>query len=163
MSRIPRLTSEQRADLVAYLDGELEEDAARDIEQVLASSEVARHEVEMLDRTWDLLDILPRETASEEFTAKTLATVQVRSVRSQPTWQPHVRRGLIALGWMTALAAAGLIGFATGHRWIPRADDPYVQSLPLLENLDAYRNADSLEFLNELDRRQLPLNAGAAP
>jgi hypothetical protein len=157
MSRIPRLTTEQRSDLVAYLDGELEEDDAREIEQVLAASDVARHEIEMLGRTWELLDTLPRESASAEFTARTLATIQVGETPGLKTWQPHVRRGMLVLGWVTTLAAAVVVGFTIGFRWTPRQDDAIVRDLPIVDNLDAYRDAGSVEFLERLDRRRLPL------
>ena len=156
MSRIPRLTTEQRADLVAYLDGELGEEETRAIEQTLSGSEVARHEVEMLSRTWDLLETLPRESASAEFTAKTLASIKVETVRAPAPWLPYARKGLIGLGWVTALAAAGLAGFAVGHRWLPRGDEPYVRELPILEHLDTYREVGSVEFLRELHDRRLP-------
>ena len=149
------LSPSDREDLVAYLDGELSEDDAREIEQVLAASEVARHEVEMLGRTWDLLDALPQETASAEFAAKTLASVKVATSPAAPQWQPQVRRGLIALGWATALAATALVGYTVGNRWLPRQEDPYVHDLPLLQNLDAYRDVGSVEFLKRLNQRRL--------
>jgi anti-sigma factor RsiW len=159
MSRIPRLTAEQRAELVAYLDGELEEDETREIEQTLAASEVARHEVEMLSRTWDLLEALPRATASSEFASKTLETVKIEAApAAAPEWRPYARGGLIALGWLTALCAAVLLGFTAGHRLIPREDDAVVRDLPLLERLDAYREVGSVEFLKELDDHNLTLN-----
>ncbi|MBA3315961.1 MAG: hypothetical protein H0T47_22065 [Planctomycetaceae bacterium] len=160
MSRIPRLSAEQRADLVAYLDGELGDEEARAIEHTLSGSEVARHEVEMLGRTWDLLDTLPIASASTEFTAKTLASVKVETAPANFDWQPYARRGLIGLGWVSGLAAAGLIGFAAGHRWIPQADDVYVRDLPMLERLDAYRDVGSVEVLRELDAQNLPLRRG---
>lgn len=164
MSRIPRLTSEQRAELVAYLDGELEEDKAREIEQTLAASEVARHEVEMLSRTWDLLEALPRENASAEFAAKTLQTVKVEAAPATVgDWRPQARRGLIALGWATTLAAFGLAGFAAGHRWLPRRSDPIVHDLTLLEHLETYRDVGAAEFLSELRRRDVPLRPKGAP
>jgi anti-sigma factor RsiW len=158
MSRIPRLTAEQRADLVAYLDGELPEAQAREIEEVLANSQVARHEVEMLGRTWDLLETLPRESASAEFAAKTLATVKVETTRAAPQWQPQTRRVLIGLGWATWLASAAVVGFALGHRWIPREDDAFVRELPLLRNLDVYRDIGSEEFLTALHEKRLLLH-----
>ena len=164
MSRIPRLNSEQRAELVAYLDGELEEEQARVIEQTLAASEVARHEVEMLSRTWDLLETLPREAASAEFAAKTLQTVKVEATpTAAPEWRPHARRGLIALGWATGLAAAGVVGFAAGNRWWPGASDPIVRDLPLLERLDTYRDVGTAEFLTELRGRGVDLKSKGSP
>lgn len=162
MSRIPRLSAEQRADLVAYLDGELGEEDARSIEHTLAGSEVARHEVEMLGRTWELLETLPIASASTEFAAKTLASVRVETVPVDVDWRPYARRGLIGLGWATCLAAIGVIGFAAGHHWIPKADDVYVRELPLLERLDAYRDVGSIEVLRELQAQQVPLRRGGA-
>src|SRR5579859_2895023 len=76
MAKLARLSSEQRENLTAYLDGELDEATTQDIEQVLAVSEVARHEVDMLSRTWDLLNALPTHKASEEFTHKTMSNLR---------------------------------------------------------------------------------------
>jgi anti-sigma factor RsiW len=68
MTKIHRLTQQQRDDLTAYLDGELDDAATHEIEQVLAQSPVARNEVEMLTRTWEMLSLLPRAQAGEDFT-----------------------------------------------------------------------------------------------
>jgi len=162
MSRIPRLSAEQRSDLVAYLDGELGEEDARAIEHTLAGSEVARHEVEMLGRTWELLDTLPVASASTEFAAKTIASIRVETVPASVDWRPYARRGLIGLGWVTCLAAIGVIGFAAGHHWIPQADDVYVRELPMLERLDAYRDVGSIDVLRELQSQRLPLRRGGS-
>ena len=48
MEKIPRLNSDQRSNLVAYLDGELPEPAAKEIEHVLAKSPTVQHDVDML-------------------------------------------------------------------------------------------------------------------
>ena len=59
MSRGPeqlRLTPDERADLVAYIDGELPEVVARAVETKLTYSATARREVEMLKKTWELKD-----------------------------------------------------------------------------------------------------------
>ena len=66
MEKTLRLSAEQREDLVAYLDGELPDQKAQLIDQVLARSEVARHEVEALARTWEMLDVLPTPKAPSE-------------------------------------------------------------------------------------------------
>ncbi len=76
MAKMTRLSAEQRENLVAYLDGELDDSATQNIEQVLAESVVARHDVDMLSRTWDLMNVLPGVKASEEFTRKTLSSIR---------------------------------------------------------------------------------------
>lgn len=163
MSRIPRLTSDQRADLVAYLDGELGENESSSIEQTLAASDVARHEVEMLSRTWDLLDALPRENASADFTAKTIASIKIKPVSAAAQWEPTVNRILISVGWAAVLLSSLFLGLLVGSRWIPREDDEFVRELPILERLDAYRDVGSLEFLEQLSEQQIPPSPKVAP
>jgi hypothetical protein len=86
--------------------------------------------------------------------------VRVETTPTRIDWQPYTRRGLIGLGWASGLAAAALIGFSIGHRWLPKADDAYVRDLPMLERLDAYRDVGSLEILRKLDEQNLPLDRG---
>ena len=74
MNASEKLTSQQRENLVAYLDGELDEVETQEIERTLAHSLEARHEVDMLTRTWELLDTLPKSKASEEFSERTTRT-----------------------------------------------------------------------------------------
>ena len=54
-----RLTPDERADLVAFVDGELPEAHSRLISTKLTQSATARREVEMLQKTWEMLDHLP--------------------------------------------------------------------------------------------------------
>src|SRR3954469_12442843 len=70
-----RLTPNESADLIVYLDGELGEAEARSIATKLARSATARREVELLEKTWELLEYLPRPKAREDFTARTLTEV----------------------------------------------------------------------------------------
>ena len=67
-----RLTPEERANLVAYLDHELDPAQAEAIEAKLANSATARHEVDAMARAWDLLDALPRPEAPADLTSRTL-------------------------------------------------------------------------------------------
>src|SRR5260370_281071 len=76
MAKITRLSAEQRENLTAYLDGELDDAQTQEIEQVLAASEVARHEIDMLSRTCDALSVLPTHKASGEFTRKTMTNLR---------------------------------------------------------------------------------------
>jgi anti-sigma factor RsiW len=153
MQKLPRLTSEQRANLVAYLDGELDQDDAHDIEQALASNETARHDIEVLSRTWDLLDELPRPRASTQFAADTLAAIRVEDVGkalSDRRWYEQTRRGAIVAVWTAALAAAAILGFATTNHWIPTDTDLLQQDFQVIYNLDVYREVEEIDYLREL-------------
>ena len=159
MENITHLTPQQRADLVAYLDGELDEEVTRQIEQTLAASPIARHEVEMLTRTWEILDVLPRaQPVSEEFTLKTISNIRVTKFLrplSERLWFQHARRGAIVAGWATALALSAVIGFFTANRWIPVESDQLIEYYPVIENLEIYSEVNDVEFLKALQGSDL--------
>lgn len=156
MAKKLRLNAEQRDNLVAYLDGELEPNTARDIDQVLGQSEVARHEVEQLSRTYELLDLLPTVKASDSFTERTLTTIRLddvpRRLVDQP-WFPAIRRGVLLAGWLAALVAASYLGFLATNRWAPNRSERLLRDLPVIEQLDAYTEIGDTEFLGELRKR----------
>lgn len=60
------------AELVAYLDGELDAASARQVEARLAHDPAARDRAAALKRSFDLLDYLPKPEPSPDFTARTL-------------------------------------------------------------------------------------------
>jgi len=60
------------AELVAYLDGELDEATARQVEARLARDPAARSRAAELKKSFDLLDYLPRPEPSPTFTTRTL-------------------------------------------------------------------------------------------
>src|SRR5438105_6476999 len=66
------LNDDDRANLTAYLDGELDEDAAQALEAKLSQDPDARAEVEQLRQTWTMLDYLPRAAPSSSFTHRTM-------------------------------------------------------------------------------------------
>jgi anti-sigma factor RsiW len=161
MEKIPRLSSDQRSNLVAYLDGELPEPAAKEIEHVLAKSPTVQHDVDMLSRTWDLLDQLPRLAGTSDLTARTLSVVRADEVPKAllpASWVERFpkelfRRGAIVTAWAAALALAAVAGFAVTNRLIPDPSDELLRKLPVIEKLDLYSNVESIEFLRELDKR----------
>ena len=77
MEKMPRLTPEQRSNLVAYLDGELADGEAKGIEENLDKSPAVQHDVEMLERTWEMLDQLPRMALPQEFTARAVSAIKL--------------------------------------------------------------------------------------
>jgi anti-sigma factor RsiW len=156
MDTFNRLSPTQRSNLVAYLDGELADQDTAEIETVLAHSSVARNDVELLARTYDLLDELPRLRATQEFTNRTLATVRMDDVRTdftQTEWFQRLRRGGALMLWSLAMLAAAGLGYAATQIWTPNDDERLVRDYGVIEELDVYRQVDNLEFLRELDRR----------
>jgi anti-sigma factor RsiW len=151
--KLSRLTTEQRYELVAYVDGELDDAATARIEKLLAESSVARTEVESLIATYELLGTLPRPRASQDFTEKTMATARLEDVRPDVTQSPAYRsaqRGVKYAGWLVAMCAAGLLGYAATRFWAPRDYDGLVRDLDVVRQLDKFAEVGNIEFLDRL-------------
>ena len=156
MSRGPeqlRLTPDERADLVAFVDGELPEAASRALSTKLTQSATARREVEMLQRTWELLGHLPFPEVDDRFAERTLTEIRRIELRS-PAWEASVkswssRAVHIAVYLVLAALATGLGYGATRWLW-PDPAARLARDLSLAEHLDEYLEVGSFEFLNEL-------------
>ncbi|QDU82119.1 hypothetical protein Pla110_38740 [Polystyrenella longa] len=158
MKKIVRVSSDLRSNLVAYLDGELDEDASHNVEILLAQSEVARHDVEMLSRSFDLLDMLPQEKASENFTEQTMASIA--AIESHiplfhQRWFHWVRKGLVVLCWLGIMGAASFGGYVVGQQIWPTRTEQVLEELPLYENLHIYREMGDVELLRQLLQQNL--------
>jgi anti-sigma factor RsiW len=156
------LSDEERDELVAYLDGEADAATQRELEAKLSRDPRARAEAEALQRTWALLDFLPRPEPSTDFTTRTLSRVGV--VRPASAWSltsapvPGRRRWAWWIGTAAAVVAAVVLGFVAGRRPAapvtpadPESDPLLVQDLRVIDNLSLYAAVDSLEFLKALD------------
>src|SRR5688500_14632959 len=120
MSTSSPISDDDRADLVAYLDGELDEEAARLIESKINLDHATRAEVEVLKKTWDLLDYLPRPEPSPNFTHRTLDRLSAHQTRAALQGNRR-KRILLGFGWAAAVVVAVLGGyFGATHYLQPR-------------------------------------------
>lgn len=159
MSNPSPLSDKERADLVAYLDGDpsLDRDTAHKIQTRLSLDPVLRAEAESLKRTWDLLDYLPRAEPSPNFTHRTLDKLSTRQTRKVLRQTRHRRRWLWAAGWAAAVLIVGLAGYLAAVALSPPrpTEQDLVRDLRLIENLRYYEQVETLDFLLELDQRDL--------
>ncbi|RUL89788.1 anti-sigma factor [Tautonia sociabilis] len=153
-----RLTAEERADLVAYLDGELPADRASALAEKLTRSVSGRREIEALETSWNLLDLLPRPRAGSDFTDRTL-TLVAEAPAADDRLVGAARRTMARLLALLAVAASIGLGGAVGYsvaRWlIPDRTSRLARDLTIAERLDAYRAVGDLEFLRRLDETTL--------
>src|SRR6516225_9569823 len=137
MANLPPLSEEERAELVAYLDGELPKPAAQALEAKINTDPRLRSEVDTLRCTWEMLDYLPKPTPSANFTSQTLDRVSAirpitrTSAVSQAAgnwarWQPW----LFGTGWAAAVLLAATIGYG-GGRWFSYRTRPSPPPEPL--------------------------------
>ncbi len=152
------LNEQDQADLIAYLDGELDSADVERIERLLVTSPEARRAADAYTRTLDLLDSLPHPSVSREFTARTLSALDVRcgsGVRRNPRWRRSLRMGAALLAWLGVLAAACSLGFVAAYQWTPDETEALIRDLPVIENLDRYSDVGSIEYLRKLQESRL--------
>ena len=157
METFSRMSPEQRANLTAYLDGELDEVESADIERVLSRSSVARNDVEVLARTYDVLGNLPRYQATTAFTERTIASIRLELSRpdmSQTRWYRAAERGYRPFLWCLLLFAASAAGYLITQAGIPNEADMLARDFDVIRQLDVYQDVGSAQFLDELNRDQ---------
>jgi hypothetical protein len=148
-----------KANLVAYLDGELNERDMQELDDVLTRQPDARADVEQLRQTWDLLDVLPRPAVTEEFSAQTLATIQVIRDDEPAAASRWPRRGLLAIVWILLLSVSGVAGVMLVDRWQPDPTHSLIARLSVLERFEAYREIGTVEVITALaDTKRFPRN-----
>lgn len=148
--------------LVAYLDGELDEEAGRRVEALLASDPKIRDALARLEQTWDALDRLGGAQVDETFTQSTLEMVAVAAeedVQEQQQQAPRKRRRQWLIG-SGSLVAAAVVGFLAVMLFWPDPNQQLLQDLPVLQDLDQYRQIPNVEFLERLYQEDLFPEAG---
>lgn len=143
--------------LVAYLDGELDDESSRQIEQRLTSDSALREQLTQLERTWDALDELEQVEVDEGFTKTTIEMVALAAEEEHQ--QEEARRPARQLRqWLigaAGLAAACLVGFVGVWGFAPDPNQQLIRDLPLIEKLDEYQQIDDIEFLLLLHEKKL--------
>jgi len=150
--------------LVAYLDGELDEETARRVETLVADDPALGERLKQLGQAWELLDQLDRPEMEGTFTETTLELVALQAeaeAQQQQAREPRLRRRRRALVG-GSLLAAGLAGFLGVALLRPNPNRGLVEDLPVVENVEEYLQVlgddgvdRSIDFLRRLDRERL--------
>jgi|ERR1019366_9417262 hypothetical protein len=159
------LNDDDKAELVAYLDGELDEAATHAVEAKIAADPHTRAELDALKQTWGMLDYLPKASPSPNFTNRTMERLTLEKVGGSKTLSIPGRRvaWLVPFTWAASvLIALGAGYYVTAHFWpapgpqpISDAELPLVRHLRIAEKWRLYENADDLDFVKKLSQPDL--------
>jgi hypothetical protein len=169
------LPDPEEAELIAYLDGELEPADARQVEDRLDEDPAFRARADALKKSYDLLDYLPRPEPSPTFATRTLdrlptsrSSVEPSPVPSGPTAAlPAPAPPSRPWVWAAGIAAAAAVALGAGYFAADTArkyfhpppakepDDIPLADLRVIENLPLYAVADDLEFVTRLTDPEL--------
>jgi anti-sigma-K factor RskA len=144
-------------ELVAYLDGELDAEEARCVEDRLAADQRYRTRLGDLQRSWDLLDELPRVETDDAFTQSTVSLVAIKAAEDVQQQSVHWRRVLRWRGmlWTASALLAVFAGFQFNGYWLERDNRELLRDMTLIDRFDLYRQIDDLSYLRQLDDQTL--------
>ncbi|MEZ6133197.1 MAG: hypothetical protein R3C59_31405 [Planctomycetaceae bacterium] len=163
--------NERLAQLVGYLDGELDGTQMDLVEQQLINDPEMRSHADILSRTWALLDVLEdSEPAGQRFTVDTLATVSTEAVAEMSTSTRHRIRSLLeafARHKVLTFFLAGVLGGAAGlglarqftvseQNSETAADAIILEQLDMLLNDELYREVPDVTALKEVRLHSRP-------
>lgn len=139
-------------ELVSYLDGELDASGAARIERRLADDSTYRARLAQLQRAWDMLDTLQRSEAHDDFARSTVEMIAIRAADDAKTGQMRAvrQRNLTWVGVSLAVVIAMLSGYFLRQWRLDAPNRELVRDLPVIERIDEYRDADNVEFLQQL-------------
>jgi len=169
MSKFTRLTPEQREELVAYLDGELDPSLLETVESTLSKNQVARHDLNQLSKTYDLLNFLPRVTPDPELSRKTLGRIEAKDSQLKPSLGidlSRMRRYTIGIVWFLVLSATAIAAFQFSQEFREDPTKLLLEDLPVIEKVDRYSEVNGeYEFLQKLHEEGIfeEKNGGVAP
>lgn len=150
-------------DLIAYLDGELDDDAAEAVESRLAKDPDARARADEYKKSFDLLDYLPKSEPSATFATRTITRLMpaVGASGSQATpASPRSRKmwpEVVVWGALAVLAATA--AFAGSRVWrqatTPPPADLSISDVAVIESLPLYAGVDDIDYLRDLAKADL--------
>jgi len=147
------LNDDDRAELVAYLDGELDGADRERVEARLRTDPLLRVEADTYQQTWALLDQLPQPAPAPGFASRTLEQVAALG-QSQETVGRRWRLAR-SLAWAAGLLLVAGLGYAvTPSKKVDvdlDSDSVYKNEPRLIENLPLYLAVENMEFLQSLD------------
>jgi anti-sigma factor RsiW len=164
------------AELIAYLDGELDEHSAKDMERRIDQEPKLKAAADGYKRTWELLDYLPQPDPSPTFTTRTvdrmavlrpaqasvsLTMSSVTSPPAQATVAPANRAG--TWRWVGVAAAAvllfllgyGISGVSSHKHAQPderEVEEQMARDLRVLDHWNLYQYGDDVTFVETLAR-----------
>ncbi len=159
MNRPPIADPEKLHELVvAYLDGELSAEDAREVEQRLSTDERFRETLQSYQQTWDMLEQLPRGAADCDFAESTVEMVAVKAAdeldaeRDGWIWQLLRQWTVLGLSVLAAciggfLVTNGIAALLYKRGVMIETNAALIADLPVIENVARYELAQDIDFL----------------
>lgn len=143
--------------LVAYLDGELDATERARVEQRLNEDDAYRRRLRELQRSWDLLDLLPSPELSKSFcntTVEMAVVIADERMRADQLRLPR-RRWVLGLAGAMSCVTSALASYTGIRWWGGQQDARLLQDIGMIKHLEALTHGESVAFLKSLDQAGL--------
>jgi anti-sigma factor RsiW len=136
--------------LSAYLDGELQGAARREVEAHLKVCAACRKELADLEATWQLLDDLEAPIVPRTFQSQVVARAAAEAAESpwRRAWRRSGVRRAVAGAAAAGAAALFLAGLCQAMR--PAGDLPTAAEAACIRHLDFLQNVRALEYMDKV-------------
>jgi anti-sigma factor RsiW len=151
MSDTRSLTPSEREELVAYLDNETDPATSERLQSLLERNPHARREKELLQESWQLLDVLDRPAAPRDFKDRTASMARLPAQDPSP---PSSTGSFGRVAWIASAAVGFVIGAAAVWS-LPDANKQLLRDLPILERYEQYRLCQEIEFVKQLQKSEV--------
>ena len=143
--------------LVAYLDGELDAQGVRQMEDRLATESDLREKMSSLEQTWNMLNELETVTADKELVRSTMevVTLTIEKELSEDEKQLEKRKWLDRLLLLAIIFMFGIIGYQLTTLIGIQRKKQFVEDIPMILNMSKYREIGSFEFLQALSEQRV--------
>lgn len=134
--------------LIAYLDGELDDPAAAELESRLADDAGLRNRLHEFQKTWDMLDEVTRNTANDKFIKSTIEMVVTSAGKKRARWH---RWPIRIVAGIIAFAIPALLAFQLVRYVQNQPSREFIADLDFWENVDMYDKVDNIDFVEQMN------------
>jgi len=143
--------------LVAYLDGELDAQSVRQMEDRLAVEPGLRDKMTSLEQTWNLLNELETVPADKELVRSTMEVVTLTIEKEVKDDEKLLEKRK----WLNRLVPAviflmfGVIGYQLAVLVGIHQQNQLVKDIPIIRDVNMYKEIDSFDFLRALSEKRV--------
>ena len=143
--------------LVAYLDGELDAQDVRQMEDRLASEPDLREKMTSLEQTWNMLNELETVSADKELVRSTMevVTLTIEKELSDDEKQIEKRKWFDRLILLATVLMFGVIGYQLAALVGIRMKKQFAADIPIILNISKYKEIGSFDFLQALSEKRV--------
>ena len=154
---VPERMEPEAEILVAYLDGELDAQSVRQMEDRLASEPDLRAKMTLLEQTWNMLNELETVSADKELVRSTMevVTLTIEKELSDDEKQLEKRMGFDRLILLATIFLFGVIGYQLAALVGIQMKKQFAADIPIILNISKYKEIGSFDFLQALSEKRV--------